>query len=280
MKTRTVHRKKKHLLTHISLLIFCIAVNFPLLWMVSSSFKTNRESISFPPKFLPEQLNLDNYVFIWTRMHFGKYLLNTVYVSALTVSFSIAIGTLAGYAFSRFRLRAKQSILLFILFFRMLPPILFIIPLFFVIQKIGLYNDLEGVVLSMTTIALPFAVWMMKNYIDTIPREIDEAATIDGCSRFHAFFRIIVPLCKPGIVATSVFCLLTAWNEFMFANTLIHSEAKRTLVVALYSYLGDFNIAWNLLMAASTLTLIPVIVFFFLIQKTLSEGMAGASVTG
>ena len=121
---------------------------------------------------------------------------------------------------------------------------------------------------------------MMKNYIDTIPQEIDEAATIDGCSRFKAFRLIILPLCKPGIVATSVFCLLTAWNEFMFANILIHSEARRTLVVALYSYLGDFNIEWNMLMAASTLTMVPVIIFFFIIQRTLTEGVIGSSITG
>jgi ABC-type glycerol-3-phosphate transport system permease component len=213
-------------------------------------------------------------------MNFSRYFFNTVYVSLLAVLIAMSVGTIAGYAFSRFRIKAKRYILVFILFFRMLPPILFIIPLFFILQRIGLYNRLEGVILSVTTLALPFAVWMMKNYINTIPQEIDEAAMIDGCSRFTAFHRIILPLSKPGIVATSVFCLLTAWNEFMFANILIHSESRRTLVVALYSYLGDFNIEWNMLMAASTMTMIPVIVFFGIIHKKLTEGFAGSSITG
>jgi ABC-type glycerol-3-phosphate transport system permease component len=269
-----------HAATHLFLIAACVFINFPLFWMVSSSFKTSRESIQFPPKFLPERLSLDNYIHTWSNMNFGRYFFNTVYVSFLAVLIAMAVGTVAGYAFSRFRIRAKRQILVFILFFRMLPPILFILPLFFILQRLGLYNRLEGVMLSVTTIALPFAVWMMKNYINTIPHEIDEAAMIDGCSRFSAFHRIILPLCKPGIVATSVFCLLTAWNEFMFANILIHSESRRTLVVALYSYLGDFNIEWNMLMAASTLTMLPVIVFFGIIQKKLTEGFAGSSITG
>lgn len=267
-------------MTHLTLILLCLIINFPLFWMISSSLKSNREAMQFPPSFLPQQVNLSNYIYTWNNMNFGKYFFNTLYVSVLSVLTAMAVGTIAGYAFSRFRIRAKQQMLLFILFFRLLPPILFIIPLFFIIRSIGLYNRLEGVVLSITTISLPFAVWMMKNYIDTIPQEIDEAATIDGCSRFKAFRLIILPLCKPGIVATSVFCLLTAWNEFMFANILIHSEARRTLVVALYSYLGDFNIEWNMLMAASTLTMVPVIIFFFIIQRTLTEGVIGSSITG
>lgn len=280
MKNKKRYKKISSLITHVCLIIICTVINFPVFWMISSSFKTNQESIKFPPSFFPEHFSFDNYIYIWKNMNFGKYFVNTIYVSFMAVCISMAVGTVAGYAFSRFQMRAKQHILIFILFFRLLPPILFIIPLFFIINNLGLFNHLEGVVLSITTIALPFAVWMMKNYIDTIPREIDEAATIDGCSRLKAFYRIILPLCKPGLVATSVFCFLTAWNEFMFANILIHSESKRTLVVALYSYLGDFNIEWNMLMAASALTMIPVVIFFILIQKTLTEGMIGTSVTG
>jgi ABC-type glycerol-3-phosphate transport system permease component len=276
------HARKQldHAVTHLFLIVTCISINFPLFWMISSSFKTSRESIQFPPSFLPEKLSFGNYIHTWSNMNFSRYFFNTVYVSLLAVLIAMSVGTIAGYAFSRFRIKAKRYILVFILFFRMLPPILFIIPLFFILQRIGLYNRLEGVILSVTTLALPFAVWMMKNYINTIPQEIDEAAMIDGCSRFTAFHRIILPLSKPGIVATSVFCLLTAWNEFMFANILIHSESRRTLVVALYSYLGDFNIEWNMLMAASTMTMIPVIVFFGIIHKKLTEGFAGSSITG
>lgn len=264
----------------ICLIIICIMLNFPILWMVTTSFKSGAEARVFPPTFLPEKVTLENYKFVWTDMKFSRYFFNSIYVSGLTVLITLAVGLTAGYSFARFRIRKKQQLLVSILFFRMLPPILFIIPLFFLIQKIGLFDRLEGVVLSLTTIALPFAVWMMKNHFETIPREIEEAATIDGCSRFQAFVRVMLPLAKPGIAATAVFCFLSAWNEFMFANTLIHSEIRRTLVVALYAYIGDFLIEWNKLMAASILTMIPVIIFFFFVHKNLSKGFSSGSVKG
>ncbi len=278
-----IKRKKiilKLTATHLLLIIICLLINFPILWMIATSFKGSGEALQFPPSFLPEKPTFDNYKFIWINMKFSKYFANSVYISGMTVLLALIIGTTAGYAFARLYIRRKQQLLISILFFRMLPPILFIIPLFFLLQKIGLFDRLEGVILSLTTIALPFAIWMMKNYFETIPREIGEAATIDGCSKFQAFYRIMLPLARPAIAATAVFCFLSAWNEFMFANTLIHSETKRTLVVALYAYVGEFLIEWNKLMSASILTMIPVIIFFFLIHKHLSSGFSGGSVKG
>lgn len=276
-KTRKIY---KSILTHIVLIIICLLLNFPIIWIITTSFKGSKEALQFPPTLLPEKVYFENYKFVWTDMKFSRYFFNSIYVSGMTVFVTLIIGTFAGYAFARLRIRRKQQLLISILFFRMLPPILFIIPLFFLIQKIGLFDRLEGVVLSITTISLPFAVWMMKNYFETIPRELEEAATIDGCSRFQAFYLIILPLARPGIAATAVFCFLAAWNEFMFANTLIHSEAKRTLVVALYAYISDFLIKWNNLMTASILIMIPVIIFFFLIHKNLVSGISAGSVKG
>ncbi|MCK5153274.1 MAG: carbohydrate ABC transporter permease [Spirochaetales bacterium] len=273
-------RKANSVFVHIGLIIICCLLNFPVFWMVATSLKGGVEAMQFPPSFLPTKATLENYRFVWTEMKFSRYFLNTIYVSGLTVLVTLAVGLTAGYSFARFRIKRKQELLISILFFRMLPPVLFIMPLFFLIQKIGLFDRLEGVVLSLTTIALPFAVWMMKNYFETIPKEIEEAAIIDGCSRFQAFFRVMLPLATPGVAATAVFCFLSAWNEFMFANTLIHSEARRTLVVALYAYVGEFLIEWNKLMAASILTMIPVVVFFFLIHKHLSKGFSSGSVKG
>jgi ABC-type glycerol-3-phosphate transport system permease component len=273
-------KKKNSIIVHICLIVICCLLNFPIFWMIATSLKGSAEAMQFPPGFLPEKATLENYRFVWTEMKFSRYFFNTIYVSGLTVLITLITGLTAGYAFARFKIKRKQQLLISILFFRMLPPILFIMPLFFLIQKIGLFDRLEGVVLSLTTLALPFAVWMMKNYFETIPKEIEEAATIDGCSRFQAFIRVMLPLAKPGIAATAVFCYLSAWNEFMFANTLIHTEAKRTLVVALYAYVGEFLIEWNKLMAASILTMIPVIIFFFLIHKHLSRGFSAGSVKG
>jgi len=270
----------KSLLTHIFLITFCLSVNFPLIWMAATSLKAGSEVNRFPPKIIPAEPTLENYSYVWNDMKMSSYFLNSVYVSVLTVATALSLGTTAGYAFARFRIKGKQGLLVSILFFRMLPPILFIIPLFFLLQKIGLYNRLESVALSVTTISLPFAVWMMKNYFQTIPGEIEEAATIDGCNRFQAFFRVMLPLARPGMAATAVFCFLSAWNDFLFANVLIHSEARRTLVVALYSYVGEFLIEWNKLMSASILTMIPVIIFFFLINKNLFKGVSAGSIKG
>lgn len=270
----------KTIMTHLVLICLCLVVNFPLIWMAATSLKSGHEVNQFPPRIIPSEPTLDNYRFVWNDMKLSAFFFNSAYVSILTVLAALFLGTTAGYAFARFRIRGKQGLLISILFFRMLPPILFIIPLFYLMQKIGLYNRLESVALSVTTIALPFAVWMMKNYFQTIPREIEEAATIDGCTRFQAFTRVMLPLARPGMAATAVFCFLSAWNDFLFANVLIHSESRRTLVVALYSYVGEFLIEWNKLMSASILTMIPVIVFFFLVNKNLFKGIAAGSVKG
>ena len=277
-------KKKKKLFgavgTHICLILICILIDFPVFWMVTTSFKSNEEAIQFPPRWLPDKPTLENYVYAWTDMKFGRYFFNTVYVSGMTVVLSLVLGALAGYGFARFRIKGKRIWLISILFSRMLPAILFIIPLFFLIQYIGLFDRLEGLILSFTTIALPFTVWMMKSYFETIPQEIEEAALIDGCSRIQAFSRVILPLSAPALAATAIFSFVIAWNEFMFANTFIHSEGKRTLVVALYASIGDYLIQWNTLMAASIVTMIPIFIAFFLVQKYLVEGLTAGSIKG
>ncbi len=280
----SLSKKKKNLFgavgTHICLILICILIDFPVFWMGMTSFKSNEEAIQFPPRWLPENPTLENYVFAWTDMKFGRYFLNTVYVAGMTVILALTLGALAGYGFARFRIKGKRPLLISILFSRMLPAILFIVPLFFLIQYIGLFDRLEGLILSFTTIALPFTVWMMKGYFETIPQEIEEAALIDGCSRIQAFYRVILPLSAPALAATAIFSFVSAWNEFMFANTFIHSEEKRTLVVALYASIGDYLIQWNTLMAASIFTMIPIFIAFFLVQRYLVEGLTAGSIKG
>ncbi len=261
-------------------LVVVLLIAVPFLWMVSTSLKAPAEISLRDPTLIPRQPDLDNYVRVIVDAHFGRYFLNTLIVTAATTLISVAFATLAGYSFARLKLRGGKPLLLGILATQMFPGILLAIPLYVLLQTLGLIDTLGGLVLVYTSFALPFGVWMMRNYFLTVPRELEDAALVDGCSRLGALWLVALPVVAPGVTATAIFTSILAWNEFLYANTFINTAANRTLSIALQSLIGEFTTDWGQLMAGAVVTTLPIVLLFFVIQRNLTQGLAAGSVKG
>ncbi len=215
---------------------------------------------------------------IWVIRPFGQYILNGFIVSTGATVLSISVACLAAYSFARFNYRGLKVGVMLLLATQMVPYVMIAIPLFVMFSKIGLINTRLGLILADTAIALPFSVFMLRSYFITLPEQLEEAAMIDGCTRLQAFYKVIVPLSVPGIFATAVYCFLLVWGEFLFAVILTDSEAARTVTVGLYTFVGQYMIQWNYLMAAITVVTIPVVVLFIWAQRFLVSGLTAGAV--
>lgn len=258
----------------------CCLILAPFLWMISTSLKDPAEVVLRDPTIVPRSFAIENYVDVFRRGNFGRYFLNSVIVSLAVTLISVAIATLSGYAFARYRLPGGKAILLGILATQMFPAILLAIPLYILIRNLGLLNSLLGLILVYTSFALPFCVWMLRNYFLTIPKDLDESALVDGATRLQALRSVVLPVAMPGIAATGIFSFILAWNEFLYANTFISSAELRTLPVGLQSLIGEFTTDWGMLMAGAVVTTIPVVVIFFFVQRRLTQGLAAGAVKG
>ncbi len=258
----------------------CCLILAPFLWMISTSLKDSAEVVLREPTIIPRSFAVQNYSDAFSRGNFGRYLINSVAVALAVTLFSLALATPSGYAFARFRLFGGKAILLGILATQMFPAILLAIPLYILIRNLGLLNSLVGLVLVYTTFALPFCVWMMRNYFLTIPKELDESAMVDGATRLQALRSVVLPVAMPGIAATGIFSFILSWNEFLYANTFISSADLRTLPVGLQSLIGEFTTDWGLLMAGAVITTVPIVVIFFFVQRQLTQGLASGAVKG
>jgi len=252
----------------------------PFFWMVSSSLKTDLEVTSFPVTLLPRTLTTDAYVRIWNQEGFPQYFLNSIKVSAATAILSVTAGLFAGYGFSRFRFRGKNALLLVFLASQMLPGVLLVGPYFKMLSFAGLYDTHLGLILAQTTITLPFSVWMLKGYMDTLPIEIDEAAMIDGASRTQCLLYCVLPSILPGVVATMIFAFLLAWGDLLWALCLINDPAKQTMTLGITNLVGQFRVLWSDVMAATVIGCAIPALFYLTLQRYLVQGMAGSAVKG
>jgi N,N'-diacetylchitobiose transport system permease protein len=258
---------------------------FPVWWMVSTSFKPNREIFSGQPVPVPRHPTLSHYREILTGdlipgATFVDFFLNSVLVAVATVVVSSLVALLAATAVARFRFRLRTTFLIMLLIVQMIPLEALVIPLFLMIRRLGLYNTLPSLILTYIGFSLPFAVWMLRGFVAAVPRELEEAAAIDGASWAQTFRKILLPLVAPGLVATSIFSFITAWNELIFALTFINDQSKYTLPVAVTFFFGRDDTAWGLVMAASTLLTLPVVVFFLLVQRRMVTGLVAGAVKG
>lgn len=258
----------------------CCLILAPFLWMISTSFKSPAEIALRDPTIIPRSFQFRHYTDVFTQGGFGRYFVNSLIVSIATTLLSVTLATLSGYAFARINLPGGRAILFGILATQMFPAILLAIPLYILLQHLHLLNALAGLVLVYTTFALPFCVWMLRNYFLTIPRDLDDAAVVDGATRLQALRTVILPVAVPGLIATSLFSFILAWNEFLYANTFISSDNKRTVSVGLQDLIGEFTTNWGLLMAGAVVTTLPIVVAFFFVQRQLTQGMAAGAVKG
>lgn len=287
--------KKKstnHLLLHIGLICFTLLAIYPVLWVLALAFSGQQSvgMIDLPkdPAFwerfraiipLPAHLSAKNFVEVWTDQSFGLWLWNSVVVSVMTTVLGVFLACTAAYAFSRFRFPGRNAGMLMFLVSQMFPGTLMLIPLFIIIVKwLGLGNTYAGLVIVYATTSIPFCVWMLKGYFDTIPIDIEESARIDGASPQLIFFRIILPLATPAIAITALFSFMTAWNEFILASIFMEAEANYTAPVGLRFFVGGFSSQWGYFAAGSVIVSLPVVSLFLYLQKYLVSGLTAGSV--
>ena len=259
--------------------LFAIVMFFPAYWVVNTAFKPATEILQFEPTFFPHTFTLDNFKSAFNAPFFQQDLINGVLITCGAVVGALLVGFLAALAIARFRFYGRKSIILVVLSVQMVPFVAIIIPLFLMLQKVDLTNSLLGITLVYIVLILPYTVWTLRGFIQAIPRELDEAALIDGASRFQVFWKIILPLTGPGLVATSVYGFIQAWNEFIIINTL-NDQAHQNLMAWLLQNQTSRGTFWGPLMAGSILTALPVVIFFLIIQRNIATGLTAGAVKG
>ena len=260
------------------LILVCIYCLIPFAWMLSTSLKTEAEAFRIPPTWIPLEPTIDSYIGIWVRKNFGIYFLNSTVISLTTAVLSTFFGTLAGYGFSRFFFRRRKFLIGFFLATQMLPGVLLVGPYFKILSRLGLYDTRTGLIIAFLTICLPFSTWMMKGFIDKVPLELDQSAMVDGCSRIGLFFKIILPIVAPGMVATILFEFLLAWGDLLWALCLTSSENMITVTLGIARTVGEFRIIWPMLMAGSLVGGMPAILLYIFLQRLLVQGLTAGAV--
>ena len=264
-----------------SLLILAVTiVLFPVFWMASSSLKPANELFARNMTMLPVEWTLENYRNVWEKTSFPIYFWNSFKVAAISTFCSVVISLYAAYAVARIRFRGRYAFSLLLLVTQMFPHILLVIPLFLIIQKLGLFNTHAALIIAYTAFSLPFTIWLLRGFFEAIPSELEEAATIDGASMLTTFHKIILPLAGPGIAAVTMFGFIRGWNEFLFALVLLQGHDLFTLPIGLASFQEEYTFRWDLLMAGAGIITFPVLFFFLLMQRFIVQGLLGGAVKG
>ena len=260
--------------------ILLIVTAFPFFWMVSTSFKPLREIFVSPPYFLPKDATLANFARLFEQTRFLIYFRNSVFVSTMAVVFTMAIATAGAYSLTRYRFYGREKIASLILFTYMFAPIMIIIPFYVLIKKIGIANTHLALIMAYTAFCLPFSLWLLRAFFQSIPLVLEEAALVDGATRFRAVVHVILPLALPGIIATAIFTFILAWNDYIFVRILITSDNLKTLSVGIADLHNATVIDWGMIMSGGMLITIPVLVFFIFIQRYLIAGWGTGAVKG
>ena len=260
------------------LLVFTV---LPMLWMVLTSIKTQFAAVQYPPEWIPRHPTLEQYYRLLSpRNEVGReflgYLLNSLWVSTITTVLAVVVAVPAAYAFSRFRFPGRNFLFFAVLLRNMFPAVVFLMPLFLLMRWLGLVNTHGSLILTYLTFGLPLSIWLLKGFYDNIPIQLEQAARIDGATRFQAFILIVMPLSTPGIIATTIFSFIGAWNEYVYAYTFLSKQESMTLPVGIQRFFTEFATDWPGLMAATFMMSVPVVVLFLVLQKyfvrALTEG--------
>ena len=273
------------ILAHVALLAVCMVVLYPVMLVLKKAFEPGRQfALSASP--IPTDVTLDHFRDLFTargghdELLFLRHTINSLIVAVLTTVVGVALSCTAAYALSRFRFPGRKAGLTTFLVVQMFPATLLLIPLYVVLNKLGLLNSVAGLVLVYATTAIPFCVWTLKGYFDSLPRELEEAARIDGASPWMIFRKIILPLARPGIAVTALFSFMTAWNEFIMASTFMTDQSRYTLPVLIQQSVTEFSADWGMFAAGAVVTSIPVMAAFYVLQRYLVGGLTAGAVKG
>lgn len=265
-------------LAHILLGFLSLMALFPFLWMVATSFKQTTVLFSWPPEFIPKSPTIANYVSLWTESDFVYWMKNSVIISSIVTTTSLLFNSMAAYSFAKRSFPGRDILFLLVLGTLMVPGQVTLVPVFLLISKLNWINTYQAMILPL--VAGPFGVFLMRQYMVTIPDALIDAARIDGCSEFRIFTGIILPLVKPALAALAVFAFQGSWNSFLWPLVVTTTSKMRTLPVGLAVYQAQFTTQWGLVMAGATLTMVPVLVFFLLFQRYFVEGLALTGIKG
>lgn len=272
-------RRRRGLVIHAFLVAFTGATLFPVLWVVKMALRPSQQfATSLNP--LPTEWSLENFADVVGHPLFLRQLGNSVVVAGATTLLGVLLACTAAYAFSRFRFPGRRAGLVAFLVTQMFPGTMMMIPLYHLLDALGLLDAWIGLVLVYSTTAIPFCVWMLKGYFDTLPRDLEESALIDGASQATIFWRIVLPLSRPAVAVTALFSFMTAWNEYILAATFMSDERAYTLPVRLQHYVGDYTTEWGRFAAGAILVSVPVMALFFVLQKHLVGGLTAGGVKG
>ena len=287
-------RRRRQWPLHLVLLAFVVITVYPILWVVSIAISGSQElaftDLPADPSALdrlravvpwPKQVSVTNFVDVMTEQPFGRWVVNSAIVAAATTFVGVFLAATSGYAFSRFRFPGRRAGMMSFLVSQMFPGTLMMVPLYIiVVEWLELGSTWIGLVLVYTTIAIPFCVWMLKGYFDTIPRELEESALIDGASAAQVFVRIVLPLAKPALAVTALFSFMTGWNEFIIAATFMDAETMYTAPVGLRFFVGGYQQQWGYFAAGSIIVSIPIVALFYFLQRYLISGLTAGAVKG
>ncbi len=259
---------------------FIGVVGFPLLWMVVSSLKPATELFKSPPTIFSDTITFEWYLDAFSNKTVVRYFINSLLVATGTTVIVIVMATFGAYGLTRFRFFGRKAVTVAVLSAYCIPPIMLMIPLYRIIARMHLNSSLFGVIIGHTTVTFPFAIWLLISFFRSIPRDIEEAALVNGASDLTIFFRIVLPLCVPGILSTGILVFILSWNEYLLASVLISQDSMKTLTVGIANYISSTEINWGVIMALGTATTVPIVLMFTAIQKYFVEGLTAGAVKG
>jgi len=265
-------------LIFIFLIFFTIATLYPIINVFSVSLRPGDKLLSTSLEIIPENATFESYIKLFTQTDFLRWIFNSTFISLVVTLTGVALASTAGYSLSRFKFVGKKSAMLGIMTTQMFPATMLLLPMYIMLMKLGLLNSYIGIVIVYSSTALPFCVWQMKGYYDTIPYSLEEAAIIDGCTKWQAFYKIILPLASPALVITALFSFMSAWSEYIVAAQILQDRNLYTLPIGLKSFQSNLTTEWGLYAAASLIVSIPVVILFIVLSRYLVSGLTLGSV--
>ncbi|QTL99782.1 ABC transporter permease subunit [Iocasia frigidifontis] len=268
-------------LTHIIMILFLVMLLFPTAVMISTSFKTFDSVLTWPPTWISEDLQFVNYWTVWVgEYQFYKPFLNSILIAGSVGILSLTLGTPAAYAMSRYQFKGRKLFLFSVLATQMFSPIVLLVPLYKIVINLGLINTFTSVIVGRTAFALPMVIWLLLGYFENIPRGLEEAAMVDGCSLFKSLYRIILPLAGPGIATAGIYAFIMGWNDLMFSLTFINDASMSPITLAMSDFVGKNVVLWHEMMAAAVISILPVAILFSFVQRFLVQGLTAGAVKG
>ena len=273
-------REDRKWMTYLFLVILSVIIIFPVFWMLSISLRPNNEVFSYPLQIFPKTYTLEAYIKVLSKPRVMNYFINSYINGVVVTLIATFVGILAGYGVSRYTFKGKNIFNTFVVSTQTIPRVTLIIPFFILMVTYNLYDTRLGLLIAYISFALPYAIVMMVGYFNSISKELDEAARIDGANDFRTLWRVIVPIARPGIMSTMIYTFILSWNEFVFATTLIQSDDLRTVPVGIALLKGESSYEWNMMMAMAILGSIPVLVVYLIGQKQFVSGLGSGGVKG